>query len=199
MKLVGRYTCPHVRKISIMLLEKEMPFELIDIQRAGGKISAMNPLSHMPLLCTDSGERWFGSAVISDYLEEIYPTPSLLPGDCAGRRWESQIEALADGIINVAERLVSERQRSPGQQLDVLLLQLRDELGGCLDWLEHQLSQGRITTQPLRLGAIAVGCAIGYLNAQRIAPGWCASRPLLVNMVGALFERNSFARTGLPG
>jgi hypothetical protein len=42
-------------------------------------------------------------------------------------------------------------------------------------------------------------CAIAYLNFRRVAPGWCATRPQLVKLVDALFQRASFARTEPPG
>ncbi|MGQ4117515.1 glutathione S-transferase, partial [Escherichia coli] len=50
----------------------------------------------------------------------------------------------------------------------------------------------------VNLATISTACAIAYLNFRRVAPGWCATRPQLVKLVDALFQRASFARTEPP-
>lgn len=49
-----------------------------------------------------------------------------------------------------------------------------------------------------KISVILPACAIAYLNFRRVAPGWCATRPQLVKLVDALFQRASFARTEPP-
>ena len=65
MKLIGSYTSPFVRKISVILLEKRIPFEFVNespYSESNG-VSRYNPLGKVPALVTDDGECWFDSPV----------------------------------------------------------------------------------------------------------------------------------------
>ena len=57
MKLIGSYTSPFVRKISILLLEKGMTFEFVNEQpyNAENGVAQYNPLGKVPALVTDEG------------------------------------------------------------------------------------------------------------------------------------------------
>ncbi|NDJ55792.1 glutathione S-transferase [Enterobacteriaceae bacterium 4M9] len=200
MKLIGSYTSPYVRKISIMLLEKGITFEFVNESpwEPGSHVAAHNPLGKVPALVTDDGQTWFDSPVIAQYLELLDIAPALLPREPQAALWERQVEAVADGILDAAVLLVRERQRPAAQQSEAFLIRQREKIVRALDWLEHNINEQRIDIDLPRLGAIAIGCAIGYLNFRRVAAGWCASRPLLVRMADRLFERESFARTEPP-
>lgn len=200
MKLIGSYTSPYVRKISVMLLEKGITFEFVNASpwEEGSHVAAYNPLGKVPALITDDGQTWFDSPVIAQYLELLDIAPALLPRELQAALWERQVEAVADGILDAAVLLVRERQRPAQQQSEDFLLRQRAKIERALDWLERNINEQRIDFGPPRLGAIAVGCAIGYLKFRRVAAGWCATRPLLVRAAGELFERASFARTEPP-
>ncbi len=63
MKLIGSYTSPFVRKISVILLEKRIPFEFVNespYSESNG-VARYNPLGKVPALVTDDGECWFDS------------------------------------------------------------------------------------------------------------------------------------------
>ncbi len=200
MKLIGSYTSPYVRKISVVLLEKGIAFEFVNDTpwEEVTQVPDYNPLGKVPTLVTDDGSIWFDSPVIVGYLELLDIAPALVPREPTLALWERQVEALADGILDAAVLLVRERQRPAQQQSEAFLLRQRQKIARGLDWLEQQINDQKIESEPPRLGAIALGCAIGYLNFRRIAPGWCAERPLLVRLAGKLFERESFARTEPP-
>ena len=55
MKLIGSYTSPFVRKISILLLEKGIEFEFVNEQpyNAENGAAQYNPLGKVPALVTD--------------------------------------------------------------------------------------------------------------------------------------------------
>lgn len=63
MKLIGSYTSPFVRKISILLLEKGIEFEFVNEQpyNAENGVAQYNPLGKVPALVTDEGDYWFDS------------------------------------------------------------------------------------------------------------------------------------------
>lgn len=71
MKLVGSYTSPFVRKLSILLLEKGITFEFINElpYNADNGVAQFNPLGKVPVLVTEEGECWFDSPIIAEYIE----------------------------------------------------------------------------------------------------------------------------------
>ncbi|HEY9877247.1 MAG TPA: glutathione S-transferase family protein, partial [Leptolyngbyaceae cyanobacterium] len=83
MKLYHSTISPNSRRVWLALLEKGLPFELIEVNLAGGEqyqpdFLAMNPFHHIPVL-VDGETTVFESLAILDYLEAKYPEPSLLP------------------------------------------------------------------------------------------------------------------------
>lgn len=197
MKLIGSYSSPYVRKISVILLEKEIAFEFVNRINSDGEdiVTRYNPLNKVPVLVADDNSIWFDSPVIAGYLEALNIPPQLQPTDGAQARYMHQVEALADGLLDAATQLAHELKKKPGQQNDADIIALRGKITRALDWLEQQLVAGKITAQPLTVGTIAIGCAIGFINRRRIAQGWCVDHPQLIRLVESLFRRESFLRT----
>ncbi|MFJ2975863.1 glutathione S-transferase [Kluyvera sp. NPDC087067] len=200
MKLVGSYTSPFVRKISILLLEKGLAFEFVNEQpyNAENGVAQFNPLGKVPALVTDDGEYWFDSPIIAQYIEQLDVAPDMVPRDPLAALKVRQLEALADGIMDAGLTSVRELARPAGQQSEEEVLRQREKISRSLDALEGYLVDGTLKTDTLNLATIAIACAIGYLNFRRIAPGWCVDRPNLVKLVETLFLRESFARTEPP-
>ncbi|MFC3188828.1 glutathione S-transferase [Pseudocitrobacter sp. RIT415] len=200
MKLIGSYTSPFVRKISILLLEKGISFEFINElpYNLENGVAQYNPLGKVPALMTDDGECWFDSPIIAEYIELLNVEPQMLPSDPLARLKVRQLEALADGIMDAGLVAVRELARPPAQQSEAECLRQREKISRSLDTLEAHLKEGTFNTDTLNLATIAIACAISYLNFRRIAPGWCVDRPNLVKLVETLFQRESFARTEPP-
>lgn len=200
MKLIGSYTSPFVRKISILLLEKGITFEFINEQpyNADNGVAQYNPLGKVPALVTDDGEYWFDSPIIAEYIEKLDIAPAMVPREPKAALYIRQIEALADGIMDAALASVREQARPPAQQSEAELLRQREKISRSLDWCETLIREGKLATDSVNLATIAIACAIGYLNFRRVSPGWCVDRPLLVKLAETLFQRESFARTEPP-
>ncbi len=200
MKLVGSYTSPFVRKISILLLEKGLAFEFVNEQpyNAENGVAQFNPLGKVPALVTDDGECWFDSPIIAQYIEQLDVAPDMVPRDPLAALKVRQLEALADGIMDAGLTSVRELARPAAQQSEDEVLRQREKISRSLDALEGYLADGTLKADTLNLATIAIACAIGYLNFRRIAPGWCVDRPNLVKLVETLFLRESFARTEPP-
>ncbi|MBZ3672203.1 glutathione S-transferase [Salmonella enterica subsp. enterica serovar Senftenberg] len=198
MKLIGSYTSPFVRKISVLLLEKGITFEFINElpYEADNGVAQYNPLGKVPALVTEKGEYWFDSPIIAEYIELLDIAPAML----RVTRWQrlkfASLEALADGIMDAALVSVREQARPAAQQSETELLRQRENQPQ-LDMLESYLSDGTLKTDTVNLATIAIACAVGYLNFRRVAHGWCVSRPT-VKLVETLFQRESFARTEAP-
>ncbi|KAA1048290.1 glutathione S-transferase [Pseudocitrobacter sp. 73] len=200
MKLIGSYTSPFVRKISVLLLEKGISFEFINElpYNLENGVAQYNPLGKVPALMTDDGECWYDSPIIAEYIELLNVEPAMLPRDPLARLKVRQLEALADGIMDAGLVAVRELARSPAQQSEAECVRQREKISRSLDALETHLKEGTFNTDTLNLATIAIACAISYLNFRRIAPGWCVDRPNLVKLVETLFQRESFARTEPP-
>lgn len=200
MKLIGSYTSPFVRKISIILLEKGITFEFINEQpyNAENGVAHYNPLGKVPALVTDEGEVWYDSPIIAAYIESLEVEPAMLPDDPKAALKVRQLEALADGIMDAGLVAVRELARPVEQQSETEQLRQREKISRGLDALESHLQDGTLSVDTLNLATIAIACAIGYLNFRHISPGWCVDRPNLVKLVENLFQRESFARTQPP-
>ena len=200
MKLIGSYTSPFVRKISILLLEKGITFEFVNElpYNAENGVAQYNPLGKVPARVTDDGEYWFDSPIIAEYIERLDIAPAMLPREPLASLKVRQLEALADGIMDAGLVSVREQARPAAQQSETELLRQREKINRSLDALEGYLVDGTIKPDTVDLATIAIACAVGYLNFRRVSPGWCVSRPHLVKLVETLFQRESFARTEPP-
>lgn len=84
-ELVSFKTCPYVQRAVIVLREKHVPFDVtyIDLKNPPDWFRRISPLGKVPLLKVDSAVL-FESAVIAEYLDEVYP-PRLHPADALRR------------------------------------------------------------------------------------------------------------------
>jgi glutathione S-transferase len=200
MKLIGSYTSPFVRKISVILLEKGITFEFINEMpyNAVNGVAQYNPLGKVPALLTDSGECWYDSPIIVQYIELLDIAPAMVSRDPKAALRMRQLESLADGIMDAGLVSVREQARPAAQQSPEELVRQREKISRGLDALEAFAADGTLKADELNLATIATACAVGYLNFRHVSPGWCATRPHLVKLVETLFQRDSFARTEPP-
>ncbi|WP_033784386.1 glutathione S-transferase [Pantoea sp. 9140] len=201
MKLIGSYTSPFVRKISIIMLEKGITFEFVNASPYSddSHVPHYNPLGKVPALVADDKQIWFDSSIIAEFLELRGAEPALLPADPLESLNIRQLEKLADGVCDAALVIVREQMRPGDLQSEEVLLRNREKIQRSLDMLEAKAAEGKwLNNGQLNLADIATGCMIGYLNFRRVVPNWCVERPALVKLAETLFERESFARTTPP-
>lgn len=201
MKLIGSYTSPYVRKISVMLLEKGIQFDFVNDSpwEKETQVPHYNPLGKVPALVADDGEIWFDSPVIATYVDTLPGGSALIPADPAAALRVRQLEALADGVTDAAVALVLETRREADKRDEAWVVRQREVLNRGLDALEqHAAARRDLNGEALNLADIAVACALGYINFRRVAPNWCVQRPTLIALVERLFQRESFARTTPP-
>lgn len=110
-------TAPSPRRARILLAEKRVPHETVQVDLRSGEhfgeaFRRINPRCTVPALVTDEGPVLTDNAAIAAYLEAAYPEPALLgrtPLDKAEiAHWQWRIEF--EGLMAVAEAL---RNSSP--------------------------------------------------------------------------------------
>jgi glutathione S-transferase len=79
-KLYSARACPYAHRSRLVLAEKRLPFELveIDLTNKPAWYGGISLYGKVPAL-EHAGHRIVESAIINEYLEEVFPEPRLLP------------------------------------------------------------------------------------------------------------------------
>jgi RNA polymerase-associated protein len=127
MTLFSRGDDPHSHRVRIVLAAKGLEAGVVecDPARPPEDLIDLNPYQSVPTL-VDRDLVVYGAGIISEYLDERFPVPALLPGDPAGRaqarvalhRIEQDWYALLDGLEGGERR---EEQRSRRLMLEAVL------------------------------------------------------------------------------
>ena len=114
MNLYSGTTCPFSHRCRIVLYEKQMDFQVIDVDlfNKPEDIAIINPYNRVPVL-VDRDLVLYESNIINEYIDERFPHPQLMPADPVQRARArlmlfnleielfSQIEALESGMVCV--------------------------------------------------------------------------------------------------
>ena len=153
-----------------------------------------NPLAKIPCLITQDGHAVYDSPVICEYLDTIGEANALFPTS-GTHRWIriSVMHALADGIMDAA---VARRMRF-GKPMDAtreaFLARQKATVDRGLAALEAAPPQGLSD-----IGAIAVGCALGYLDFRFAGEPWRDAHPRLAAWFAEVSALPPMARTAPP-
>src|SRR5919206_1210017 len=114
MKLYDYPQCPFGQKVRIVLAEKELSYELVNVDLRRGEqkrpeFLKLNPFGKVPVL-VDDDVVVYDSTIINEYLEDEYPHPRLLPEDSALRAKARMREDFCDNsflppALNVLQEL----------------------------------------------------------------------------------------------
>ncbi|GAB2180648.1 glutathione S-transferase N-terminal domain-containing protein [Denitratisoma sp. agr-D3] len=82
MNLYSGTTCPFSHRCRIVLYEKQMDFQVIDVDLLGKPedIAVINPYNRVPVL-VDRDLVLYESNIINEYIDERFPHPQLMPPD----------------------------------------------------------------------------------------------------------------------
>lgn len=198
MKLIGSYTSPYVRKISVALIEKGLAAEFINDPpwEAGTHVPDFNPLGKVPALVTDAGDVLFDSGILLDYLELLGGAVQLFPADKRDALVVRQLVTLADGITDAGVAIVVEGRRPADKQVPEWIARQRGKIERGLAALERQAS-GRefLFGNALSAADVATGCMLLWLDFRLADLGWRAAHPALAALAARLAARDSFAQT----
>jgi glutathione S-transferase len=155
MKLFTFPVAPNPTKVRLYLAEKaaaggRIPLEqvtvsLIERAQRSAEHRARNPFGTLPVLETDSGAFLIESLVIIDYLEELFPEPSMFGADPETRALARQIERIADiGVLIPIARIVHATDSPVGYPANPAVADYyRERLPEKLAYLEGCLADGR--------------------------------------------------------
>jgi glutathione S-transferase len=198
LKLLYSPTSPFVRKVLVVAGERgiegqieRVPLAASPVNRNDG-IAAVNPLAKLPAAVTRDGMALFDSRVICEYVDDLAGAQIFPPAGPA--RWVAlTCQALADGMLDASILVRYETHLRPAP---LLWTAWRDgqmaKVHGALARLEATVGQW---SSGLTIGAIAVGCGLGYLDFRFPDLGWRHSCSRLNQWFEAFGERPSMRST----
>lgn len=191
MKLLGTNTSPYVRKVRLVMLEKNIAHDyLVDPPREpGSQVARVNPLGRIPALILDDETCVFDSPVIAEYADTLNDTPILIPrNDALARMRVKRWEALADGIMDSAVVVRTERLRAAEHQQTGNIDRHNDAISRALAFAADQLgSNDWCEGASITLADLALVSALIYLDLRQPERDWRVAHPNLA----AWFERVS--------
>ena len=198
MKLVGSLTSPYVRKVRVLLAEKQLAHDFLEESawNAGTTVPKYNPLNKVPALVLDDGHSIYDSVVITEYLDGL-PGRRFLPAGGPERAVARSHEALGNGIMDAGITIFLERKREAARQDPAWIARQASKVNAGIDALAQALGgKPFLGGADMALGDIACGCALLWLDFRLKADfDWRARHPALAAWAGRLEARPSFAAT----
>ncbi|HEY4697360.1 MAG TPA: glutathione S-transferase N-terminal domain-containing protein [Gallionella sp.] len=117
MRLYSGTTCPYSHRCRIVLFEKGMDFEVIDVDlmNKSEDVATINPYNKVPVL-VERDLVLYEANIINEYIDERFPHPQLMPPDPVMRgrarlflhRFEqelySQVDLIEHGVAKSADK-----------------------------------------------------------------------------------------------
>ena len=117
MRLYSGTTCPYSHRCRIVLYEKGMDFDIIDVNQMSQAedIAIINPYNKLPVL-VERDLTLYEANIINEYIDERFPHPQLMPPDPVMRararlflyRFEqelySQVDLIERGAVKAADK-----------------------------------------------------------------------------------------------
>lgn len=198
MKLIFSPTSPFVRKVWAVALETGLAPRIERTTQSPADpnetVYRVNPLSKVPVLTTGAGMNLFDSPVIAEYLDSLHAGAKLYPP--APALWAvKRREALADGLMDAAVLRVYEGRRPENERSPSWVARQSLKMRRALDTLEAETSalKGMTAKDPITIGEIAIGCALGFLDFRFADEDWRDGRPKLAAWWAIFGERPCMA------
>jgi glutathione S-transferase len=200
MKLYGSLTSPYVRKVRVLIREKNLACEFVvaDAWAADSPIPALNPLGKVPALALDNGDVLFDSPVIVEYLDSLN-APALLPVSGVAR-WETlRWQALADGMLDATVSRLLELRRPTEQQSAENVRRQEDKIARSIEYTEQRLSrESWLMENRFTLADLVMAVALEYIDF-RYPHNWRGRHARLAQWLAGVSARPSLIETRPPG
>jgi glutathione S-transferase len=177
-KLYDFLPCPFGQKVRIILAEKGLSYELIQVDLTQGEqrkpeFLRLNPFGRVPVLI-DEDVTVYDSTIIAEYLEDEYPEPPLLPaiGSSAlrarARTWEDFADTQFTAVVG---QLMGEMGKPDGDRDPARLQTTQRRIERALDFLNHELQGQEFLAQQFSVADIAFVPRLVVLKDLGLEPG----------------------------
>ncbi len=194
--LIGSLTSPYVRKIRILLAEKQLSYEWIldDVWGQNPQVKAHNPLGQVPCLLVDHKDVVIDSRVIAEYLELL--APQHLPTEPVQRIEALKWAALTDGLMDAAAKYRVEQLRPEALQWPKWLERQRDKIHAGLSQIETQLAaHSWLANDTYSVADVGLMCVLNFLDFRQPDYAWREAFPHLARWEQKLMEQPAYAET----
>ena len=196
MKLHYSPTSPFVRKVMATAIETGLAgrIEKVTTQTADPALAEDNPLGKIPALITDDGGKLYDSPVICEYLDSLNEGAKLFPTG-EGRWTALRRQALADGIMDAGVSCFAEARRPAGERSPDFVEKQKGKVRRAAAQLEAEVGE---LGEPVTIGHIAIGVALGYVDLRLADMDWRAQCPNLAQWYESFSARPSMTETAPP-
>lgn len=196
MKLYDFLPCPFGQKVRVVLAEKGLSYDLIEIDVAQNEqrrpdFLRLNPFGRVPVL-VDEDVTIYDSTIIAEYLEDEYPEPPLLPpvGSSAlrarGRMWEDFADSSFTPQIG---QLMAELSKEEAERDTARVQRLQQSVERMLTFLNHELQGQDYLTGQFSVADIAFVPRLVVLSDLGIEAG--QNRPNIDGWLKRMIDRAS--------
>jgi glutathione S-transferase len=177
-KLYDFLPCPFGQKVRIVLAEKGLNYELVQVDLSKGEnrkpeFARLNPFGRVPVL-VDEDVTVYDSTIINEYLEDEYPEPPILPpvGSSGLRARARELEDVADTLFTPqVGQYMAEMNKSEAERNQDRLQRSRQQIDRMLDYLNQQLQGHEFLAQEFSIADIAFAPRLMVLQHLGIEAG----------------------------
>ncbi len=196
MKLYDFLPCPFGQKVRIVLAEKGLSYELVQVDLSQGEqrrpeFLRLNPFGRVPVL-VDEDTTVYDSTIIAEYLEDEYPEPPLLPavGSSALRAQARLWEDFADTSFTLqVGQLMAEMGKTEAERDSNRIQRLQQSVDRMLSFLNHQLQAQEFLVSQFSVADIGFVPRLLVLKELGVDPS--ANRANMDGWIKRMLERPS--------
>jgi glutathione S-transferase len=166
MKLFLLHRCPFGHRASIVLQEKKLAFEreFFQLGKRAPEMEAAGPYAKSPTLIDGDTSVW-DSQIVIEYLEERYPTPSLMPADAAQHAEVRMLASrVAPEIFPHLGAIVKEVQFKPQRDEAKVAEALRGFFDALESWDRHLAGRTFLVGDALSLADVTLYTAFPAIH-----------------------------------
>ena len=129
MTLYSTITCPYSHRCRIVLHEKDMDFQVIDVDpnNKSEDLAAISPYGKAPVL-VERDLVLYESNIINEYIDDRFPHPQLMPADPVMRararlllyRFEQELFSYVDAFDNSDQREIDKARTVIAEHLTII-------------------------------------------------------------------------------
>ncbi len=156
--------CPFGKKVRIVLAEKELSFDAVQVDLAKGQqrsdeFRRLNPFGKVPVL-VDETSVVYESTIINEYLNDEYPhPPELLPEDSGERARVRLLVDYADRAFTLPV-MALEREAKAAEKDEGRIQAAREAVTKALQMLERELAGREYLGEEFSLADVAFAPAL---------------------------------------